>query len=1123
MTLTSCADKQFNAPPDYTVSGHPVSLQVPIMMPEMSVETRGNLSENQLNRVESLWIRTYNAETLLATSKWIKLNPATTDVHNMRDVNIDTESGFSYIIAVANVSCMGVTSDDITKKRPLSELLEEADTWDQFLKIAVLSPSDQDNVNAPQANLIPMAGCYSDDHIIYDQWQKRNFQPYFIPASSEKIEFKGGIHLRRLVSHITFNFTTSDPNMELEVNSYQVFNAPKFSWLYERPSEYTTLVNFGDQATSAENALKYYADVPQYGSQFIRHSTSDGKDIQSFDFWQAENKHTGSCTTYQDRDKKIVDNGITLFNSLTGETWTPNNEASYVVVDCTMEYKEAITVDADGKPVAEGTEGSEKVRRSGNATYFIHLGNIIGATPEEKFKDFNCYRNVNYTYNVTVKGIDDIRVDAVANEEKYHGEEGLVVDLQDKTIDIDAHYAVFNIYLSENELNENFGFIITTYDNGEQITLSEKNPRAQINDQIIIYADAEKTKPIDSKYYNWIELRPTTGENVLAEYIPRYQPNADGRTFLLTDLYNVKGPDGNNILNMPQGCKSESGYYTVFVNEYTYEPMYGEEGYGNESNTKLHGNPAWMSYVNQNPRRFYIKVSYSESKDGNSVYARSKYAVQQQSLMTYYSQINRTPDGTAVGVERENETFGLNLRYSNDAGGSSLTNGRWNAAQYLTTGLDNHHNIKEEYDGAWGSISVGRPYDVQKSAWDHFLDMQAPLEVPGVTDVIRLQGGPPIMARTVKDGNPHKLRKIRQASDNYDDNRNPYPNDNIPNFTDPQTEPKYNIRAMSAFINRNRDNNGNGKIDAEELRWYIPAITRYVGMTLGENAMPQRLMMFDEVPQLLFVNNNKTGYTTTPGEINNCFYNRYMYIASNYAPMGSADNNVLWALEGTSLSKWQEVTNWSTKDNDSPVNPWQVRCVRNLGSDLRTVKEQDKVSMPYTHDPGNRTLTMNYFNLAAIRTNQFSGNGENNPNMMSVHTINSKDNSVYSAFEYAEEDLILPDEYKPTEDEFNAYNYQKLINYVNTNPGGKLSGTGWRVPNQIELTMLYNSEVLTGVESDAWMSCTVDYYNRKNGQGSNSVEHKLFMGSATSHTLLLTWDNFRNKTVRIRCVRDINP
>ena len=128
---------------------------------------------------------------------------------------------------------------------------------------------------------------------------------------------------------------------------------------------------------------------------------------------------------------------------------------------------------------------------------------------------------------------------------------------------------------------------------------------------------------IDPKYYNWIELRPTTGQDVLAQYRPRY--GGDGSTFLLTDL---KG----GWVNMTAAMRSTSGWYTVFVNEYTYEPMYtGTDGYADEQWNGTGGRPNWMGYVNQNPRRFYIRVTQSTSPEV-TVYMPAQNMVYHSSL-----------------------------------------------------------------------------------------------------------------------------------------------------------------------------------------------------------------------------------------------------------------------------------------------------------------------------------------------------------------------------------------------------------------------------------------------------------------------------------------------------------
>lgn len=1095
----SCSDEIIDIP-DYTVSGQKVSLQVPVSLPVMDHRTRSGLSDLQLNTIENLWIRTYSAVTGKATSEWLKLEPSVTLSEQQEDITIETESGLSYIIAVANVENLGVSRSNISDLRPLSELLTDADTWEKFLDIAVVAPHEIEDVRAPHPPL-PMAGCYSDlivggDHpepSRIDEWQKKDFIPYFIPVKKSVVEFPGAIHLRRLVSHVTFNFIPGDKDINLTINSFQVMNAPKYSWLYERPTEGSMTTNFGDLAANAEDAENYYADVQQYNIQYIKKG-EDG--INTFDFWQSENKHKGTSTDYHNREETSRVNP-TLYTSLTGDVWTPNNEASYIIVSGTLSYENLINVNENGEITPDGT----KTFRSADVIYYIHLGYTGTGTESEKSKDFNCFRNVDYTYNVTVNGVDDIRVDAYATDETYHGEEGIVVDLQNATYELDCHYNVFNIELTEAELNqENIGFIIMTYDNGRLITLSEKNPQEVSGQSKVIYTDNSRTKQIDPAYYNWIELRPTTDANTLAIYKPRFGSNSDGKTFLLTD---IKG-GWNNML--PE-YRSTSGYYTVYVNEYTYEPMYtGTDGYANEEWNGTEGYPKWMHYVNQNPRRFYIQIPQSTSPDGNSIYSKSKYGVTQSSLMTYYSEQRYTPSfdghpaGTAIAAERINETLGLNLRHT-FPGGTSYDNGRWNTAMYL-----NNANST-----ATTNLNINNSDFSKHPEWSRYISESNPLEVPEVS-AERLQGGSPIPGRTIANGNPEKIQNVNIIT-----------NGSSVNFTDPQPSEGYNIEAISACINRNRDNNGNGRIDPDELRWVVPGLDMYIALTQGEAALPEPLMNFSTISRLPFPsgsgNNMKWAET---GSWTSNYYTRYMFTASNNGTC------VLWGHEGTSVSTYIP-TSWTGVQ----VNPWNIRCIRNLGANLTSVTEANKVQLPYIHVEGTRTVRMNYFNMAAIRTVAYTGNG-NGQSLMPVHTINSHYNDCYYGFEYAPDNIIVPDDYLPsvTADD-NFENYDRLIDYVNSNPCGNagFSGSGWRVPNQEELTLMYRIGLFSKGKRfhHWWLASSVSYIDFFTGYGSNSIEGKFFIATTVDNTTILSPGNLKNAInknkdgkIFVRCVRDRN-
>ena len=430
LAVVGCSD-DIGVKPDYTRSGEEVEIKVSVSLPKMDVQTRADLDDNSLNQVNSLWIRTYSADSGKATSDWIVVaDPLpTTDTEVARPVTFRTQSGRSFIVAVANVDNNGVTSTSLNPT-PLRELLDDADTWQKFLDIAAVTPSSYQNVRAPQPPLT-MAGCFSDVIVGTEptniaDWQTKDFQSYFIPAQegTRDLTDQGAIHMRRLVSHVNFNFIPAE-DLTVTVNSYQVMNAPRFSWLYERPSVNGMVANFGDLIDSEDKIATYFTDVPQYNSQFVTEN-QDGS--SSFDFWQGESKHEGTAESYGDRGK-LLDANENHFASL-GDVWTPNNEASYVLVNCTVEYKNTLNVHAEGVV----TPGGTTVNRTGEVTYLIHLGAVGGV-----MTDFNCYRNANYTYNVTVNGINDIRLDAYATDETFHNEEGMVVDITRATIDIDAH------------------------------------------------------------------------------------------------------------------------------------------------------------------------------------------------------------------------------------------------------------------------------------------------------------------------------------------------------------------------------------------------------------------------------------------------------------------------------------------------------------------------------------------------------------------------------------------------------------------------------------------------------------------------------------------------------------
>ena len=84
----ACTDDTFDDMPDYTVSGKPVTLSVKLQLPEMEAKSRADLPVNDINRVQTLWVRTYSSVTKKATSDWTKLTPGTVVIEGLSLIHI---------------------------------------------------------------------------------------------------------------------------------------------------------------------------------------------------------------------------------------------------------------------------------------------------------------------------------------------------------------------------------------------------------------------------------------------------------------------------------------------------------------------------------------------------------------------------------------------------------------------------------------------------------------------------------------------------------------------------------------------------------------------------------------------------------------------------------------------------------------------------------------------------------------------------------------------------------------------------------------------------------------------------------------------------------------------------
>lgn len=1098
VVLPSCAEDTITLGSDVE-EGIPVELSIKYSIPDMDVVSR-SLTPAQERTVENLWIGIYSTTTGKLLNELpdggyytVKSNIEEPDSSPL-DAIINTLSGSCYIVAVGNVTqnlgctdngellaALGASKGD--RSLTLAQLLAKADTWEKYKSIShVLNQADNVQYMTPT---LPMEGSY----ISPKKPCPTEGDPEVVVISPSKngatVALPGVIHLRRLVAKNKVIVKTA-ANVTFEPTSWQLVNNPVMSYLHEQSG------NSADVSTYFSNTTGNFKDN-YYHSPLSYQFDSEGTDV-TFEFYQLENKHTGLTwdetsqtgvreKKYEDRESEFKnDDGKNtgIYKSLVREASAPvigdvasmNNRASYVQISGTVTYYIRQNDKPEtAKPVSPDTEGA--VQRTGYVTYTFHLGYVGDVA-----SDFNCRRNTNYTYTMTIEGLNKIIVEAMSDAENQPGGEGDVLDSTNNVIELDAHYAAFNVQLTEAEIKSLSYEIRAPYGN-EIKAFRRVNKGIDNSGEDMLPTDDER------QFVEWVRMRPTTGADVIANY------NDDGEAFTLEEMRS-----GDHL--------SASGYYTVFINENVYH--FGKDGTPH-SDTGDERNQDWTKFVNKPDRIFnLIAVRRGTSTDGESTYGQYKYAVRQKSIQTYYNTTGNVAD-RALGVEHVNESYGLNLRWSSavttPTGGWNPDNGRWNMAYY-----------------------------VRDKNWNTFVNLNALMTVPAVNNSYIVDGW------TTKPETTYNVPQMRAITGTNPNSGGLEPGQRLRvRNGDPQTDATF-YEIMTQCLSRNRDLNGNKQIDANEIRWYLPAMGKYARMMIGRNSLETPL--FDPA-------------AVSPSDLSNNPFSESMQSLAcfHYA---SSDNLLLMSEWGMWIERFgfngsQGSSTSSSGNKAGYALAWQVRCVRNLGADMRDVITTDPVQRAYTVDPATRTIEMKYYEQNAVRT-AYYGTGQ----PMQTHGVFEAQNLPYRKFQYAQNDVQSATGSPSITGSFLSITSADRLTYtqwgtsVNANAlcsqyseEGAPAGS-WRVPNQTELTILrretttvfdvsalYNG--YTGGRVDVagmwvWPSCTVNYLgptgNSRVYMGVYFNNHRQGGGATNRY-----WSNTANFDVggttrlRLRCVRDI--
>lgn len=332
---------------------------------------------------------------------------------------------------------------------------------------------------------------------------------------------------------------------------------------------------------------------------------------------------------------------------------------------------------------------------------------------------------------------------------------------------------------------------------------------------------------------------------------------------------------------------------------------------------------------------------------------------------------------------------------------------------------------------------------------------------------------------------------------------------------------------LARCLSRNRDEDGNGTISLDEVKWYVPTSEQLMGMYLGAQSLPSPLFDADNIS---FVYKDRVNH--------------------HY---GTSDNKRIWSEEGASISDFGQ-------GHNSGATPKNFRCVRNLGIDKKkndqlTYREnedypkkafdfKEKNTRVRVYNPtfgvdetivANNIFVMDRLTEQNIRGRLQSGE-------ITLHNNFENNNKPYKAFQMSKDfketerkgsgELVIN---KKTKEEISLHTWDVIIrsywyeigeknikylitdntdrsfckDYYENSPNER--GL-WRAPNQRELMLMF-------IEDNSFVKPSGAYGTLSRTAWKYEGSDRHF--AANSNMYLTNYGTDENYKYYIRCVRDV--
>lgn len=858
------------------------------------------------------------------------------------------------------------------------------------------------------------------------------------------------IKMKRAMAHITFNIAANPTGAKgtFTPTSFRVYNIPTKSYLTNGISE--TLLTTG------------VADVKYLNTALENIGTVQGGNY-SFNFYMPENvQEPGGSNTYKAREEWEGASGASAEN----KTWT-NAPAYSTFVVISGTYEGNATVDK-----------TEEHPVTANVEYTIHLGDFSGSG---SMGNFSVERNYSYTYNVKVLGVDNIVVEAKKEGGDQQGAEGSVYDQNstEYSYNLDAHYE--QVYLEYN---------LSDIANSLGPGLSGQSLDDAIANQLILIIQSEamdythESTP-DEPYTTRNKRGTLSPYKIYADAVRSGKDPADAKAAVLDGagegMVPTKGFDYKWIEFLPQ---KDTG-----ISEYP-----GISSWAMEDLTDM---------TNQN---FYAGATGTD--DMLDVY--DMIVEMGKVIKNIYSNVSVTSDKIKISSVGNNYvarfTAFVNENYYLR---HPLTGAEVNTWSVMTNKIPREMIIamstQTSADGN-SSYSKIHSYISQLAMQTFYNDRVSSLNAFGIETYnetpLRFVFGTPKSTDDLSDTNGRENQKIligysqsgrirwsSYISTSYNGWRESVGTNRSSHKLNAGA---YSVQAAySACMSRNRDLNGNGWIDEDEIRWFLPSLNEYIRMGIGANGISSAAQLYM---------GDKT--TMTKGN----YPSSYITDGSLYYTSSADSRRVYWAVEKGSYG--------AINGSYTSGTPLPVRCIRNLpakgtGTDVSKINGvTSDATYKYYENNSPKLLVFKDRLIPSLYRQRVSGS-------LNVHNEDDDANSFYDGIFVASDFLYTYGRYGKV---YTTYTLGEIIGYNGYNRKNPCSTyreggyPNWRVPNLVELSAMNAAGLLKHTGSD--VACCTQFSNQKVRYGF-AFSSLIYCPGANNDQI--------DSEFMIRCVRDVPP